>query len=246
MKRYYFFIGILTVLVLLMIVGGVQLIGTPLENREKVADREKVDQVIALTQKIETYYQDNKKLPVSLDNIAVKESYKYKVVSATEYEMCVTFSTDNSKDSSKGYLKENSGQRELYSHSAGENCIKFTLPEYLMSIGNRVVFEPIAGQFSSMSATLNQADSQFNFEYSGKSSIYTVEMSTFPDFSENIYLTFATGLKSPLMAKKDVEDYADYYCGQTVFWRIKADLGVVSEVNESVVCGSEAVVTPLL
>ena len=67
MKRYYFFVGILTVLVLLMIVGGVQLIGTPLENREKVADREKVDQVIALTQKIETYYQDNKKLPVSLE-----------------------------------------------------------------------------------------------------------------------------------------------------------------------------------
>ncbi len=252
MRKYYIFIAILSVLFVLMIVGGIQLVGSPMKNRAKEADKKIVEQMTKLTQEIEIFYQSNKQLPASLNDIntnsiddpTAKDKYAYKVISANKYEMCATFSTDNSADTSRDYWGKNTGQYQLYTHKKGENCITFTAPDLMTNIENPAVVVPEVGKFSSMSATLNEKDSQFNFEYSGKSSVFTVEMSTFPDFSENIYLTFASGSQSPLYAKKDVRNYSDYYCGSKIYWRIKADLGVTSEANEDVVCGAKAIPTP--
>jgi len=252
MKKHYNAIGILTILVVLLLWGGFGITGSPLESRQREIDQKRVDHIMSIKYSIENYYSKNKRLPTSLNNLSQRDSlndpetgelYTYRTYTAHMYELCATFSTDQSVLNA-----QESGEYEyngkpypgdmIRRHGKGTACERFTIPDYLSKpqrTYQNTYVEPVVGAFSSMSATLDKTAARFEFEYSGVSSRYTVEMSTVADFSENVYRTFATGSKSPLKAINP--PYFDYFCGQTVYWRVLAEPEVYSDSVEGVVCG---------
>ena len=91
------------------------------------------------------------------------------------------------------------------------------------------------GEFSELTAELPGAGpAKFSFKYSGQTSYFIVTISTLPDMSWDVYLSFATGAGSPLV-RTDPAAWAKYRCGVPLYWRVEAADGTQSEIQSTMV-----------
>jgi hypothetical protein len=94
---------------------------------------------------------------------------------------------------------------------------------------------PSQGQIDSLKATLSESEAKFEFGHPSESGPYRVHMSTVPDMSTDVYLTFAFGDASPLVVN-DVQKWDKYTCGRDFYWRVEDDnRASVSEIASVIV-----------
>lgn len=79
----------------------------------------------------------------------------------------------------------------------------------------------------------------FNFSEEYRSNWYTIDASTTPDMSWDVYGDFASGANSPIILNNANTRWDKYSCGRTLYWRIKPNnIGFTSPIQSTVVCGS--------
>lgn len=82
---------------------------------------------------------------------------------------------------------------------------------------------PVKGDFSNLSATLCNDKATFNFNYSGSSPSFNIDMGADPDsFTSGygIYFNFTTGTNSPIV-EINIAKMGQYTAGKNMSWRIK-------------------------
>ena len=103
---------------------------------------------------------------------------------------------------------------------------------------------PVAGNYSNMRATMPiSGNAVFNFDYTGISNHFSVDVSTFPDMSWDTYLTFAQGSGSPMIETNPIK-WDKYSCSRTLYWRVRSDNGDQSGITATTVDCSTPSPTP--
>ncbi len=94
--------------------------------------------------------------------------------------------------------------------------------EYLLN-PNLIAFNPNSpGKFSNLSATFDYpSDAVFNFSYNGQPSSYVINLSTYPDMSNDVYVYFAMGNQSPITETNPTK-WGKYSCGKTLYWQVNS------------------------
>lgn len=88
---------------------------------------------------------------------------------------------------------------------------------------------------SNLNATLSYpSPATFSFDYSGPSNNFIVDLSTFPDMSSDVYLTFASGNQSPLVENNPTK-WDKYSCGRTLYLHVRDSTGLVSSIQSATV-----------
>ncbi|HEY6906242.1 MAG TPA: hypothetical protein VI230_02190, partial [Ignavibacteriaceae bacterium] len=113
--------------------------GTPASQRALNFDSQRVSAMSSIKYSVDSYYQDNRQLPKSLDQLNASylnlndpetgKAYEYKVMNDTNYSLCTTFSTDTKDPSSQNrqYSYTNIGGTTAY-HSKGYDCLNLKAP----------------------------------------------------------------------------------------------------------------------
>lgn len=90
--------------------------------------------------------------------------------------------------------------------------------------------------FYSLSSDFRANSAEFSFGFSGSSSFYVVDMSTYPDMSWDVYYDFSGGTESPIIATDPQATWDKYFCGNTLYWRVSNDTrSYVSEIQAGTV-----------
>jgi type III secretory pathway component EscS len=130
-------------IVLLTVVSGFFIIGSPAELRALRTDQDRIYDLQNLQSGITNYYQQKQALPESLDALAdpltgyvvpvdpvTEEPYRYNVVNASEltFELCATFDRESPEDQSSGmdYYYERYSTT-YWQHGVGEECFERTV-----------------------------------------------------------------------------------------------------------------------
>lgn len=127
-------LAVAAVVVAAAIVAGIVELGPPSEERARRLDSRRVSDLQRLSSAI-LYYRDQKgRLPASLDelsslaNVSVDvrdpergESYGFRVLDDTSYQLCATFDRDSKED-------QRSYGREFWAHAAGTHCFTQKVP----------------------------------------------------------------------------------------------------------------------
>ena len=129
--RGYFY-GSLAVIVAVF-TSSLFFVESPTETRNRKMDSAILSSFNKISTAINDYYNDEKKLPESLEEIAVEFShvtdrdlkdqvtdkkYEYRIVSDRKYEFCATFRTSNKDVPTPDYLEG------LWPHDAGYQCLR--------------------------------------------------------------------------------------------------------------------------
>lgn len=93
---------------------------------------------------------------------------------------------------------------------------------------------PIPAGFSNLSANLNSTNATFNFSFSGNSSNYIVDLSTYADMSWDVYLSFGTGTKNPIQVLNP-KKWDKYQCGKTLYWKVYNSSRTISSPIQKVI-----------
>ena len=150
MKKQYILIGIITVIVLLSIIYGFTVIGFPADSRGKKFDTTRISNLRSIKNSIDNYAQNNKKLPQSIQNVVInntylkindpetKKPYEYYITGTKSYKLCANFSTSyDDPQSSEMTLYDYSYTSNQFRHKKGYNCFPFTTqPERTYPIQN--------------------------------------------------------------------------------------------------------------
>lgn len=120
----------------------------------------------------------------------------------------------------------------------GAYTIKYQAPSAWCTIPPTPTNTPQSWNISNMLANLGNTSASFNFTYTGTPSNYfRVHLSTTPDMSSDVYLTFAGGTTSPLV-ENNPHKWDKYTCGKTLYWRVETANGNVSPIAQALVCPS--------
>lgn len=124
--------NLVSLLVLISLVGGFFIIGSPQEIRELRFDQEKVNDLSQIQSEIIRYWQDKNILPSELDKLndpligfsipvdaETGEEYGYEILSATTFNLCAAF---NQEGDSQYRFKD-----ESWKHDSGEVCFERTI-----------------------------------------------------------------------------------------------------------------------
>ena len=128
------FMGIVMVAVVSAVVYGLTLVGTPAQQRLLQFDERRVSDLQSITYTIDSYWQRNGNLPATLEDLRnplyyvnsiqdpkTGESYEYRIVSNTAYELCAVFETDSEmQQDSRAMPKPFSEQ--IWDHGIGRAC----------------------------------------------------------------------------------------------------------------------------
>lgn len=134
------------ILVILSIVSGFFIIGSPAQVRLQRFDGQKVSDLQNIQWQIINYYQSKGELPESLSEVAdplsgnvvpndpqSSEAYGYRVTRAPySFELCATFNTDSTADVpnpsiARPYAMEMGVEGENWAHAVGEKCFSRTI-----------------------------------------------------------------------------------------------------------------------
>ena len=74
-------------------------------------------------------------------------------------------------------------------------------------------------QFSGLKASLRMETATFQFAYAGNMDGYHIDLSTVPDMSTDVYLSFAVGHGSPLV-QTNPRQWDKYHIGKKLYWRV--------------------------
>lgn len=122
-----------------VILVSFSIIGNPIVQQPIRMDKARYDDFREIANQVESYYSQNQSLPSSLDEIYVYqpdilkdpetgESYEYKTVSSTDYELCTTFSsTGQTLNQNYDYFYGVSPQ-----HQKGYDCVEYSIPTYML------------------------------------------------------------------------------------------------------------------
>ncbi|MGF1519446.1 MAG: hypothetical protein ACFCVB_16820 [Nodosilinea sp.] len=131
------FAAVATVAVGLAIAAGFWVLGTPGRQREIAADRQRLQDVATIAQRLhERYLTDNDSfdLPATLDAIELRndpltnQPYEYERLGDRTFELCATFDTDSNTHRLQG--RRNNPEAEQWQHPEGRHCFEFDVTEY--------------------------------------------------------------------------------------------------------------------
>lgn len=140
-----FFIGSLSAIIIIFILG-VLFVESPFETRKRKFDNLITNKFQKIDRSINEYYNFEKKLPKTLDDLieeteyldqedvideARGEQFDYKIIEERKYEICANFNLA-SKEGKNYYLDE-------WKHEAGYQCLKKRIVEYKDSYGERQI-----------------------------------------------------------------------------------------------------------
>ena len=118
------------------VVGSFFIIESPSDQRMRKLDDERVEHLWELQDAVEGYWWTNEALPELLDDIdrelpldpETNATYRYEKLSDEEYEICATFSFENTVGYARPvYVDRSVSHRDFYSHGAGEDCFQRTV-----------------------------------------------------------------------------------------------------------------------
>ncbi len=126
-------------LVLLSVVYGFVVIGSPREQRLKRLDMQRVTDLQNIEQQISWYFQKEGRLPSSLDDLTridawyvvpsdpeTGEPYSYKVQDSVTFELCAVFATSNREVETRGSVRP-IPYITAYVHDQGKQCFERTV-----------------------------------------------------------------------------------------------------------------------
>jgi hypothetical protein len=131
------FAAVATVAVGLAIAAGFWVLGTPGRQREIAADRQRLQDVAAIAQRLhERYLTDNDsfELPATLDAIELRndpltnQPYEYERLGDRDFELCATFDTDSSTH--RLSTQQSNPDAARWQHPEGRHCFEFDVTEY--------------------------------------------------------------------------------------------------------------------
>ena len=112
------------------VMAGLLALGSPARARERRFDTKRVEHLAQLTMFVNGYHESNGRLPAALSELqrdvgyaahlrdpATAESYEYRVIDSSAYELCATFQQP-SKGGNRGWQ-----------HGAGRHCFR-QRPQY--------------------------------------------------------------------------------------------------------------------
>ncbi len=131
------FAGVATAAVVIGIVAGFWVLGTPGRQREIASDRQRISDLVAIAQNLHQDYQaqqDNFRLPESLKaddqrtDPITRQLYEYSRLSNVTFELCATFATDSSTYPFRNRPRPPEARR--WEHPKGRHCFEFDVTEY--------------------------------------------------------------------------------------------------------------------
>jgi hypothetical protein len=155
MFKHLVLIVVLTLLVFVAAGFGIQLSGSPMENRAIRYDEIRMNDFNSVKTGIESYYQDNLRVPQTLGELtadriktkmpymkkipkdpATKVDYTYTPVGTAQYKICAIFETSSSEiEKRKTGIIDPLTSTELYgedkSHPIGNFCFSRSVSSYL-------------------------------------------------------------------------------------------------------------------
>ena len=143
MFKYYISITFLGVFVLVLVIVGVILAGSPLSQKGIQQDKNRLQAFDNIKYQIENYYRTNSKLPSSLSELSnanikdpeTRNDFVYTAVLPYSYKLCTTFSTDNSNT-----VDNYGSDSAIYQkHKKGYDCLSFKISDYVLNSIRTVV-----------------------------------------------------------------------------------------------------------
>ncbi len=117
-KNLRIFVGVVVAMIVAVVAVGLYLAGSPVAERDRQFDQERVNALQQIASAIDGYYLRNQTLPASLDDLAAKSGqdysvgsitdpesgapYEYQVTGSATYELCATFSVSSVPETSVG------------------------------------------------------------------------------------------------------------------------------------------------
>ena len=126
------FAGVATAAVIAAIAAGFWVLGTPGRQREVAADRQRLQDIATMAQRLhERYLGTNSDLPLpttlEADDLRydplTNQPYEYTRLSDRTYELCATFDTDSSTHRLSNQNPTPEAQR--WQHPEGRHCFEF-------------------------------------------------------------------------------------------------------------------------
>lgn len=129
-------------IIIVSIIGGFFLVGTPGQQRQARLDMQRVNDLSSIQSEVVSYWTRNGELPASLNAISSDltyfqiptdpisgEAYLYRVKSDLNFELCATFSTEDDGEglSNSRYSYLGTGLSETFAHGVGETCFSRTI-----------------------------------------------------------------------------------------------------------------------
>lgn len=152
---------ITSIIVLISLVVGFAVMGSPSLIRKMKLDNTRVSDLSSITREVSFFWQNQAKLPTKLEDVTktrnyyslptdpeTGEAYEYRTTGKTSFEVCAVFDRSNKEDSeadkrSSGYYDDY--QNTKWDHTAGRNCFPQIIdPEFyppLNNAGLKQVFE---------------------------------------------------------------------------------------------------------
>jgi len=137
---------ILSIVVLASIIAGFFIIGTPMDQRNRRFDDQRVQELQMLQNQVLNYWTLKHNLPANLsllqDDISgfivptdpeTKVAYEYKIIDPLKFELCATFAKDSEDQGTIGRGKEypmapyDGSFQQNWNHSAGRACWSRTI-----------------------------------------------------------------------------------------------------------------------
>ncbi|HEX9722063.1 MAG TPA: DUF5671 domain-containing protein [Candidatus Paceibacterota bacterium] len=128
------FAGVVITVVGASVIYGLTLVGTPAQQRLITFDERRVSDLQQITWAVDSYWQRNKSLPETLEDLRgptyyvgslqdpkTGEAYAYNLLSVTSYELCAAFETDSSQYESQAFPRF-PGDTSFWEHGVGRTC----------------------------------------------------------------------------------------------------------------------------
>ena len=116
--------------VLAAVVGGLVLLGSPSDERERRIDERRVSDLTAIASATDLYWTRHSALPESLGELVAEpgvkivtvdpasaDTYDYRTLDSIRYELCATFDQESGEISTEP-------SRDLWAHGAGRHCFQ--------------------------------------------------------------------------------------------------------------------------
>lgn len=142
MLKYYISIGLVGVLILIIVGVGISIAGNPVSQKDIQLDNLRTSAFDAIKNKISNYYEANGKLPSSLNELGgynpqdpeTQDEFEYKAQPPYDYQLCATFSTDNSEEIKRNAYSYNTSYSARYQiHKKGYDCMTFKIDSYTIT-----------------------------------------------------------------------------------------------------------------
>lgn len=139
MRKYYYFIAGLGIFVIILLIIGFSLTGTPYSLQNETKDQQRISDFSYIQKEINSYYQTNNELPQRLNLVSSLEKlqdpyshtdYVYQIDGKNSYKLCTTFATDTLK--SKSDRARYNYAIPSQAHSKGYYCLTYLIPSYLI------------------------------------------------------------------------------------------------------------------